>query len=62
MFFLLHLLQEITNFQMSGKTSGSINYLPDILKIHQTSYLGSQVHISPTCLPTKMYYGNFWHA
>ena len=50
---------EITNFQMPDKTSGTIKYLLDILKIHLTSCLGSQVQ---TCLQAKMYYGNFWHA
>ena len=49
---------EITDFQTPDKTSGTIKYLPDILRIHQTSCLGSQVQMSLTCLPPKMYYGN----
>ena len=28
---------EITDFQMPDKTSDTIKYLPDILKIHRTS-------------------------
>ena len=50
---------KITDFQMPNKTSGTIKYLLDILRIHQTSRLGSRVQTSPTCLPAKMYYGNF---
>ena len=50
---------EITNFKMPGKTSGAIKYLSDILKIHRTSCLGLRVQTSPTCLPAKIYYGNF---
>ena len=50
---------QITNFQTSDKTSSTIKYLLGILKIHQTSCLGSWVQTSPTCLPAEMYYGNF---
>ena len=52
---------KITDFQTPDKTSGTIKYLPDILRFHRTC-LGSQVQMSPTCLPAKMYYGNFWPA
>ena len=50
---------EITDFQAPDKISNTIKYLTDILNIHWTSYLGSQVETSPTCLPAKMYNGNF---
>ena len=53
---------EITDFQTPDKTSRTIKYLPDILRIHRTSCLGSRVQTSPTCLPAKIYYDNFWHA
>ena len=32
---------EITDFQTPDKTSGTVKYLPDILRIHQTLCLGS---------------------
>ena len=53
---------EITDFQAPDKISNTIKYLADILSIHWTSYFGSQVETSPTCLPAKMYDGNFWRA
>ena len=53
---------EITDFQMPDKMSGTIKYLPDILKIHWTSCLGSWVQTSPTCLPAKMNHGHIWCA
>ena len=53
---------KITNFQMSNKTSGTIKYLLNILKIHWASYLGSRSQTSPICQPAKMHYENFWHA
>ena len=39
-------VMEIADFQMPDKTSDTIKYLPDILKIHQTSCLGSPIQIS----------------
>ena len=50
---------EITNFETPDKMSGTIKYLSDILKIHRTSRLGLRVQTYPTCLPAKIYYGNF---
>ena len=38
-------VMEIADFQMPDKTSDTIKYLPDILKIHWTSCLGSRVQI-----------------
>ena len=46
---------EITHFQTPDKTSGTIKYLPEILRIHRTSCLGPRVQTSPTSLPAKMY-------
>ena len=46
---------QITDFKMPDKTSSTIKYLSEILKIHPVSCLHSQVQTSPTCLPAKMW-------